>query len=364
MIDEMTRFEQKIRSVYATISPPAPPADWTARRTTAGTQLSTLPGAHGTIRIGAARRRRRPLRPAAALLIALLLIVLGNLAGVYYAPRYAQALAQMPLVGGINAKFLEFYGLSGQNVTLVNDSSTSSGHTVRLVAGYADGLRTVLFLEIDGKGLAGGKAYGRNPGEYGVGDDGLSLTDQFGHTYKPAGVGSTNWLQFEPLVWPASKVGARLTLHITNLGKLWLGGAGDTELSGDWTVHATLVAEPVHVLPLPSPVRTANSVYTFTSVRVTSTAVHIEWTTTGALIDDPRLSEHGTPAEGQLFRDYFLPRLFDLTGHEMPSATFGVTFSRPVKTEFNGYVHGPGRYRLQLGDALTGTAYEVWIVVP
>jgi hypothetical protein len=374
MIDEMTKFEQEIRGVYATISPPTPPTHWTPLgdpRTSVRAQGPALAGTRRTIRIEDAYRRRRPLRTGAALVIALLLIGLGNLAGAYYVPRYGQALAQVPLVGGIYAKALQYYGLAEQNVTVVNGSSTSSGHTVRLVAGYADGLRTLLVVEIDGKALTYGKTSHPNPGEFGVGnhgetpDLGVTLTDQFGHSYKEgAGNGYTNYLQFQPLVWPASKVGARLTLHITTLTKLWLEGAGQDEVSGDWTLHATLVAEPVHVLPLPSPVRTTNAVYTFTSLRVTSTAVHIEWTATGALIDDPRLANHGSQAADQLTTDYFLPRLFDAAGHETQDSTSGITLSRPVKIEFNGYVSGPGRYRLQLGDALTGHAYEVWIVVP
>jgi len=317
-------------------------------------------------RVQAQPRRRNPARLLAAVIAAVTLLVIGNGVAAYYAPRYGRALAQVPLVGGISAKLLEFYGVTGQNVTVINNSSTSSGHTVRLVAAYADGLRTVIFIDIDGKGLTGNpKAYGRNPGEYGVGDERLTLTDQFGHSYKPVGPSGTTLFQFEPLVWPASKVGARLTLHITKLQKLWLVATGQTaELSGDWTLHATLVAEPVHVLPLPSPVRTPNAVYTFTSIRVTSTAVHIEWTTTGALTDDPRLNKHGSEAERLLTLAYFLPRLFDSAGHETSSSNFGITFSQPVKSEYNGYVSGPGRYRLQLGDALTAPAYEVWIVVP
>jgi len=313
-------------------------------------------------------RQWNPARLLAAVIAAVALVVIGNGVAAYYAPRYGQALAQVPVVGGISAKLLEFSGVTASKVTVVNDSSTSSGHTVRLVAAYADGLRTVLFIAIDGKGLTGNpKAYGRNPGEYGIGYERLTLTDQFGHSYKPAGVGGPTLLPFEPLVWPASKVGARLTLHITDLQKLWLDGAGQTaELSGNWTLHATVVAEPVHVLPLPSPVRTTNAVYTFTSLRVTSTAVHIEWTITGALTNDPRLDKHGSEDERLLTRAYFLPRLFDSAGHETSSSIFGygITFAQPIMTEFNGYVSGPGRYRLQLGDALTAPAYEVWIIVP
>lgn len=125
-----------------------------------------------------------------------------------------------------------------------------------------------------------------------------------------------------------------------------------------------MAPEPIRVLPLPSPVRTTDAVYTFTSLRVTSTAVHIEWTASGALIDDPRLANHESQAADQLTTDYLLPRLFDSAGHETQDSTSGIEFSRPVKIQFDGYVSGPGRYRLQLGDALTGAAYDVWIVVP
>ena len=312
------------------------------------------------------RRRRIPWLVAVAV-AALALLVIANSAAAYYAPSYGQALAQVPVVGGINAKLLDFYGVTTQNVTAVNDSSTSSGHTVHLVAAYADGLRIVVYLDVDGRGLTGNpKAFGRHEGDYGVGiEDGFSLTDQFGHSYKLAGPGGGNLFQFEPLVWPASKVGARLTLHISYLQRLWLeGDASQRTQRGDWTLHATLTAEPVHVLPVPAPLRTANAVYTFTSLRATPTAVRLTWTTTGPLIDDPRLTHHGTPAEAKLFQEYLLPRLFDEAGNQMPSGTIGVTFSRPVETEFNGFVHGPGRYRLQLGDALTDAGYEVWIVVP
>src|SRR5438045_9779143 len=92
-----------------------------------------------------------PARLLAAVTAALALLVIANGAAAYYAPRYGQALAQVPLVGGISAKLLEFSGVTASKVTVVNDSSTSSGHTVRLVAAYADGLRTVVFVAIDGR---------------------------------------------------------------------------------------------------------------------------------------------------------------------------------------------------------------------
>jgi hypothetical protein len=322
-----------------------------------------------TIRILDGRPRHRPVRLAVALGLALALIVLGNLGAAYYAPAYGRAVADAPVVGAVSGQMLHFFGLSERNVAALNDASVSSGHTIRLVAGFADGLRTVLFVEIDGKRVTPG--YG--PGQYGLGD--LTLMDQFGHSYQPRGVSVPNNLAFEPLVWPASKVGARLTLHVTSIQALSSTASTATpRISGDWMLRATLVPEAAHNLPLPAPVRTTTAVYTFTSVRVTSTAVHIEWNTTGSVNDainqatGSGLSPQTPPAaldqERRLLREYFSPRLFDSTGHEMPIDLYSTTFENPARSEFNGYVPGPGRYRLQLGDALTAAEDQIWIVVP
>ncbi|MDQ6878932.1 MAG: hypothetical protein M3082_14825, partial [Candidatus Dormibacteraeota bacterium] len=113
----MTKFEQEIQRIYATISLPASAAHWRTEpdaRAEARAQGSALHAAHRTTRIEHAGRPRRLLRPAAALLIALSLIGLANLGAAYYAPRYGQALAQVPLVGGIYGKALQYYGLVPQ----------------------------------------------------------------------------------------------------------------------------------------------------------------------------------------------------------------------------------------------------------
>src|SRR5260370_16308336 len=98
-------------------------------------------------------------------------VVLLNLVAAYYAPTYRRAIADAPGIGGPSSKILAATGLSAGDVTSFNDSASSAGHTVRLGAGYADGLRTVLFISIDGKGLVGDpKGFRMNPADYGTGN--------------------------------------------------------------------------------------------------------------------------------------------------------------------------------------------------
>jgi hypothetical protein len=102
--------------------------------------------------------------------------------------------------------------------------------------------------------------------------------------------------------------------------------------------------------------------------------VHVESTTTGSVNDaisqatGSGLSPQTPPAaldqEHRLILDYFSPKLFDTRGQEMPIDMYSTTFENPARSEFDGYVPGPGRYRLQLGDALTASEDRVWIVVP
>lgn len=318
----------------------------------------------------AARRRAGRLAFAAAMLIAL--AVVANAAAAYYAPTYSRALADAPGIGGPSSKILAAFGLNASEVTAINDAATSSGHTLSLDAGYADGLRTVLFVSVDGKGLnADPKGYGMNPGDYGLGD--FTLTDQFGHSYKPDGVGTPNWVPFEPLSWPASSIGARLTLQVTRINALWLTGTGDVR--GDWSLHGTLVAEPAHMLALPTSVRTANADYTFTSIRASASTLVIRWTVKGPAVDQlnklwyPNGFSPQTPPSDQyqtLMQRYFSPRVFDASGRQMQLSELGTTFPnhKPASSEITVFITGPGRYRIQCGDALTADDLQRWIFVP
>lgn len=309
--------------------------------------------------------RRRAVR-LGAVAMAIAVVMLANVVAAYYAPTYSRALADAPGIGGPSSKILAALGLNAGQVTAINDSAASSGHTLRLAAGYADGLRTVLFVSVDGKGLEGNpKGYGMNLGDYGLGN--FTLTDQFGRTYMPNGVGGPNEIPFTPLTWPASSVGARLTLDVTSIEALWQRGAG--EVPGDWTLHATLIAEPAHALGLPAPVRTPQANYTFTSIRSSATTLNIHWTVDGPVLDQekrlrPTAGNPMSPGYMQLQRDYFWPQVLDASGREVQLSEWGITFTKPATGEITVFIPGPGRYRIQLGDALTADYLQRWIVVP
>jgi len=311
---------------------------------------------------------RRPLVRLGLVAATIVALILLNVVAAYYAPTYDRALADTPGIGGPSSKVLAAFGLSSSEVTAFNDSATSSGHTLRLAAGYADGLRTVLFISVDGKGLDGNpKGFGMNPGDYGLAS--FTLTDQFGHTYTPSGVGTPNWIPFTALVWPASRVGARLTLHVTSIDALWL--RRSAEINGDWNLHATLVAEPAHALALPAPVHTGQADYTFTMVRSSTTTLIIHWTVTGPVLDEevklrPSNVPGGTqePAYQALMQAYFWPTIFDAAGRPVLIQEWGTTFTNPVTGELTAFIPGPGRYRIQFGDAVAADDLQRWIDVP
>jgi hypothetical protein len=305
---------------------------------------------------------RRPMVRLGAVAMTVAVVILLNLVAAYYAPTYSRAIADAPGIGGPSSKILAATGLSAGDVTSFNDSANSAGHTLRLEAGYSDGLRTVLFISIDGKGLVGDpKGFGMNPGDYGMGN--LTLTDQFGHSYVPDGVGGATDLQFTPLVWPASTVGARLTLHVTSIKALWLRSTG--EVQGDWALNATLVASPAHTLSLPAPVRTPQASYTFTSIRSSATSLVIKWTVDGPILD-AITKVHGTNRDEEMVleREYFWPQVFDTSGHPVQLEDFVTTFTKPATGEIKVFIPGPGRYRIQLGEALTTDDQQRWIAVP
>ena len=327
------------------------------------------------IKQAAKTQRAVPLLRLGAVGMAVAVVILLNVVAAYYAPTYSRAVADAPGIGGPSSKVLAAFGLSAADVTSINDTASSAGHTLHLAAGYADGLRTVLYVSIDGRGLDGNpKEFGMNAGDYGLGE--FTLTDQFGRSYAPNGVGGPTMIQFTPLAWPASRVGARLTLHVTSIQAMWLRGAG--EVQGDWTLHATLVAEPAHTLVLPSPVHTPQANYTFTSIRSSATTLIIRWTVDGPAVDrinvlwkDARIKTlpqvpQGPPnaEQQQLERDYFWPQVFDTSGRQVLLSEWGFTFAKRATGELTAYIPGPGRYRIQLGGTLTADALQRWIVVP
>jgi hypothetical protein len=323
------------------------------------------------------RVRHAAFRVAGGVAAAVIAILLINVVAAYFAPKYELALADSS-VGPISQRLLSAFGLKAGDVTLVGDSATSAGHTLKLVGAYADGLRTVLFVTIDGGGISGNpKGYGLQPGEWGINYDDMSLTDQFGRSYGGVGLGGPTDLQYQPLAWPASDVGGRLTLHITGIWAMWKAldqGANkviDTEAfttHGDWSLHATLISAPYHTIALPAPLHTSMADYRFTGISASETEIVLHWTVGGPANDQVRdlqsipPSPNTDPMANPLMHDYFAPRLFDAGGTELQMQDWGFTWPKtgPAQGEMTVFINGPGRYRIQLGGAVDSR----WVDVP
>lgn len=323
------------------------------------------------------RATHRALRVSAAAAVIVVAILLINVLAAYYAPKYQRALADSG-VGPISQRLLSGVGLKTGDVTVVGDSATSAGHTLKLVGAYADGLRTVLFVSVDGKGVTGNpKEYGRNPGEWGVSFDLTTLTDQFSHSYGGQGIVGPTDLQFQPLAWPASQVGARLTLHVTGVWAIWkVAEQGpnkviDTEAlttHGDWSLHVTLFSAPYHTIALPAPVHTSMADYTFTGISASETEMVLHWTVGGPATDQTRPQQsvppppNTDPMANPLMQDYFTPRVYDQSGAELQMQDWGFGWPKtgPAEGEMTVFINGPGRYRIQLGSAVESR----WVDVP
>jgi hypothetical protein len=322
----------------------------------------------------------RPAPPAIRISVsvaaAIIAILLANIAAAYFAPKYQRTLADSG-VGPASQRLLAAVGLSDGDVSTIGDAATSAGHKLKLEAGYADGLRTVLFVSIDGRGMTGNpKQYGLHPGDWGVNYNDMTLTDQFGHSYGGYGTGGPTDLQFETLQWPASILGARLTLHITGIEALWrIAEQGpnkviDTDAlttHADWTLHATLIAAPAHAIALPTSMHTAQAVYTFTSITSTETEMVLHWTVAGPIVDQmapvetPALSKTD-PFGDPRFDQFLRPHVYSEAGSELRMQDFGYTWPKtgPVHGEMTVFISGPGRYRIQIGTV----AESWWVVVP
>lgn len=298
---------------------------------------------------------RRP--KASALIIAVILLALtANIGAAYYSPLYAAALAATPVVGTISRPLLTATGLSGANVIAFDETSDSAGHRLHLVAGYADQLRTLIFVEIDGRSSH-------------LGMHGVELTDQFGHSYGAKFNAAQTALMFEPLTGLAASQGGRLSLHIDGIDvPSTTGGPRSAFVTGRWTLHPTLFARQAHVLALPKPGSIDGTVYTFTAVR-SSFVLDVNWTITGWFIEhrSPTIPPANT-SEGEqyrhLFERYLGVNLYDSNGKLVTLADSTATFprGRPALGSFSAILNGPGTYKLRFGDASNG--FERPIEVP
>jgi hypothetical protein len=196
--------------------------------------------------------------------------------------------------------------------------------------------------------------------------DAPTLTDQFGHTYSPSGVGYGFNHEYEPLTGPAASVGGRLTLHVTSLtlpptASAAADGSRGEHVNGDWTLHATLFLQPAPTLALPRPVTSDGSTYRLTSARASGLVV-VHWRADGSF--------------EQLRRNAYAPQTPDLAGKGAgpgsapPPNPFRVTVTGPDGREAleRDYGYGvprrgpitgevtfvaslPGTYRIRIGSA-------------
>jgi hypothetical protein len=213
-----------------------------------------------------ARVLRRPARRV--LSVPRLALSAGIAAGLialvaYFVPSASTVIAKVPFAGPA-------FG-AGDHVTTVGSSATSSGYTLTLTGAYADATRTELLI------------HASRPVVF-IGSD-STMTDQFGRSYHGMS-GSSNpqagdeTLEFEPLAWPDSATGARITLSISSLQT----GENPTTdvVKGSWTLHAVLGVDEGFAIASPAPGTLGSARFQFTSVIYTPATIAIDLDMTGA----------------------------------------------------------------------------------
>lgn len=271
----------------------------------------------------AARRKRRGIslrwRLLAAIPVALLLI---SAAASYYAPVFAQALADAPVAGSISGLMLRQFGLAGMphRVSMFGDKATSAGYTAELVGGYADAGRTIVFVRI------------HPPARILPNFGSIELSDQFGRAYRMVGGTSNvatgeNAFLFTPIDGLAAKLGARLHLVF---GSVEEGLAPNARtIAGRWDLAATLAVDEGQDLVAPGPMQLGQARLTFTRVRALSVGVLVEFTIAPVDID---LFDRVIP-DGLKGRPAFKMTLVDASGHESQPLQGGSSGNGPDRSQ-------------------------------
>lgn len=298
---------------------------------------------------------RMALGQVATLVVAILFV---NLVAAYFAPRYGQALADAPIVGGVAGPVLRYSGLDASHITPLNVSATSSGHTITLVGGFADTERTVLLMEVDGK--SHGLPNKREACCYAEG----TLVDQFALEYQRVNSADPQAMTFKPLAGPASQLGARLQLHITALHGLM--PESFQAISGDWRLNVTLIQQPGKVLATPRPVTANGITYTIRSVRLSAKQLSIQFYISGEPVEEYRRLVYGVNAPQPAGPDGFYQRyvaqtLVDAHGNKASFSEGGMTLPKqgPASGGVAVVVPGPGRYTLTFGNAPEGPSFQI-----
>ncbi|MBJ7609318.1 MAG: hypothetical protein JF887_07785 [Candidatus Dormibacteraeota bacterium] len=270
-----------------------------------------------------ARLRHRRIRRAVVALGVSAVLVVGNGVAAYFVPNYAHALAAVPVLSLITGPALSAAGLSAGDIKPLHDEGSWSGVTVTLSGSYADGLQTVLFVDIEGL-PAGGP--GRPSPTFGLGQ--IVVTDQFGQSYRLVGgeglgVGPYPMI-FEPLRGAAARVGGRLTLHVPFTKR---GGASGALTQID--LHAAVVAGSDHRLAVPAPQAVAGTTYSIADLEASSNSLEVHTLIRGASID-ANLAARPAIGQGVCYPGVFL--VSPSGTYEIPTASLGDPFGR-LKTD-------------------------------
>jgi hypothetical protein len=261
--------------------------------------------------------RRKPGRASARsrllVTVPLALLVLTGAAS-YYAPVFAQALADAPVAGSISGPMLRQFGLVGMphRVSMFGDRVTSAGYTAELVGGYADAARTILFVRIDPPARVLNRF------------DDVRLTDQFGRTYFMSGMTSDlgtgeNAMLFKPIDGLAAKLGARLRLIFGNIEEEL--PPSSRTIVGHWELTATLAVDEGRDLAVPDAIELGQARLSFTRVRALPVGVLVEFTLAPVDID---LLERRIP-DGLKGRPAFKVGLVDANSHDAQQLSGGTS---------------------------------------
>lgn len=297
------------------------------------------------------RMRHRPRWVTAAMAVVLLIVVVSGAS--FYAPRFAQALADAPVVGTAIGPALRSIGLASLQgrFSALDSRATSSGYTLRLVAGYADNNATILVLRVE-------------PPDHGLFGQ-AQLTDQFGrtiqlHTGMSDALTGDNVLVFDGIPWPDSILGARLRLHASVLDSLPDG----KPVAGDWTLQGTIPVESGHALPLPAAGILGDSTFRFTQVQATNATLGIHMEISGPLARQlDRAIGSEIPGVSKP-HEAFSTELVDASGRSA-TAIYGTTSTwiGPAQFYTIWVITHPGDYRLRIAYEGVGS-FERTITIP
>lgn len=219
---------------------------------------------------------RAPRRPPRIATVPVALAVLVALVA-YFLPAADLAVAsRVPW----SSETLQWAGLVGarDRITVVSSTATSAGYRVTLDGAYADSTRTVLLVHVEPVAMP---------------DAFATITDQFARTYRSQGgtfdsrTGDMS-IQFGPLAWPDSLVGARITLHLPGVHAVR--SVDDTPAGeatpGSWELTAVVRVDEGRSLPAPPPADLGPAHFRFKSVLYTPASVEVDMEVTGVSQED------------------------------------------------------------------------------